>query len=149
MDQCPSCGARLTGEPSWCPRCLARFDRATRAPAPVAVGARGAAAIPPRPTMYSPPPEASEPLSVPTVQGERDASSPGATTFWAKGRIPVTVVKAIALGVVLQVVSLGIARGLHMEPASAVALGLGLTLAFYLVVLSMVQGRLFDTSVKP
>jgi membrane protease YdiL (CAAX protease family) len=36
-----------------------------------------------------------------------------------------------------------------MEAASAVALGLGLTLAFYLVVMSMVQGRLFDSSVKP
>jgi membrane protease YdiL (CAAX protease family) len=36
-----------------------------------------------------------------------------------------------------------------MQPAPAVALGLGLTLAFYLFVLAIVQGRLLDSGIKP
>src|SRR5207302_304611 len=68
-----------------------------------------------------------------------------------RDRTPIapTVVKAILLGVVLQAVVYGLSRGLDMEPAPAVVLGLGLTLSFYLVVLFMVQGRLFYGAVKP
>jgi membrane protease YdiL (CAAX protease family) len=66
-----------------------------------------------------------------------------------KNHIAPTVVKAILLGVVLQAVVYGLSRGLNLEPAPAVVLGLGLTLSFYLVVLFMVQGRLFYGSVKP
>jgi membrane protease YdiL (CAAX protease family) len=63
--------------------------------------------------------------------------------------IPRTVVRAILLGVVLQVVVYGLTRGVHMQPAPAVAFGLGLTLAFYLFVFAMVQGRLRDSAVNP
>src|SRR3954467_8821781 len=27
VERCPNCGCRLAGDPSWCPRCLSRFDR--------------------------------------------------------------------------------------------------------------------------
>jgi membrane protease YdiL (CAAX protease family) len=66
-----------------------------------------------------------------------------------KTRIPRTVVTAILMGVVLQAVSYGLDKGLHLTPPTAVALGLGLTVAFYLLVLSLVQGRLFYSGVKP
>ena len=71
------------------------------------------------------------------------------TAAGAKNPIPRTVVKAILLGVVLQVVVYALARGLHMQAAPAVAFGLGLTLAFYLFVLAMVQGRLLDSGIRP
>jgi len=53
------------------------------------------------------------------------------------------------MGVVLQVVSYALVKALHLPAPTAVALGLGLTIAFYLFVLSLVQGRLFDSEVKP
>jgi membrane protease YdiL (CAAX protease family) len=147
VNECPSCGARLAGEPSWCPRCLARFD--TVAPisgvragwaggrAPVAVVAPLTA--PPRPpTMYTPP-------TVPIAPPSGDVPAGTAPTR----PITPTVIKAILLGVVLQGVVYAISRGLHLDPAPAVAVALGLTLAFYLVVLSMVQGRLLDSGVRP
>jgi membrane protease YdiL (CAAX protease family) len=149
MTECPSCGARLTGAPSWCPRCLARFDTVAPAPAVRAgtAGARGSVAslappaAPPRPpsmyTPYTPPPAASEPAPADTEAGGHTRS------------ITPTVVKAILLGVVLQGVVYAISRGLRLDPAPAVALALGLTLAFYLVVFSMVQGRLLDSGVRP
>jgi membrane protease YdiL (CAAX protease family) len=67
----------------------------------------------------------------------------------AKNPIPRTVVLAILMGVVLQVVAYALIRGLHLAPATGVMLGLGLTVAFYLVVLSLVQGRLIDSDVRP
>jgi membrane protease YdiL (CAAX protease family) len=53
------------------------------------------------------------------------------------------------MGVVLQVVAYVLTKALHLQAPTAVALGLGLVLAFYLLVLSLVQGRLFDSEVKP
>jgi membrane protease YdiL (CAAX protease family) len=149
MDQCPSCGARLAGAPSWCPRCLARFDRVAPAPPPP-FGARRPAAsqaslvalAPPRsPTVFSPP--------QPTPAAEPAEAWAAAAPPIGKSPITPTVVKAIVLGLALQGVVFGLSRALHLEATSAVALGLGLTLAFYLVVLSMVQGRLIDSGLKP
>jgi membrane protease YdiL (CAAX protease family) len=59
------------------------------------------------------------------------------------------VVLAISMGVILQIVAYALIRGLHMAPATGVLLGLGLTVVFYLVVLSLVQGRLMDSKVRP
>ena len=97
------------------------------------VGAAGAVdpvrtATPTPPSMYTPPP-----TTFPS-------QAPEAATRSGKNPIPRTVVKAILLGVVLQAVVFGLTRGLHLQPPTAVALGLGLTVAFYLVVLSMVLG---------
>ncbi|MBV8160527.1 MAG: CPBP family intramembrane metalloprotease [Acidimicrobiia bacterium] len=86
--------------------------------------------------MYSPP----APLPAPAPPG-RPATP--------KNPIPRTVVTAILLGVVLQVVTYGLVRGLHLPPATGVVLGLGLTVAFYLAVLWLVQGRLFYGEVRP
>jgi membrane protease YdiL (CAAX protease family) len=84
---------------------------------------------------------------LPAVPEEHVASAlPGPAP---KNRIPRTVVMAILMGVVLQVVSYGLVKALHLPAPTAVALGLGLTVAFYLLVLSLVQGRLFDSAVKP
>ena len=90
--------------------------------------------------MYTPytPPATTFPSHVPEV-----------ATRYGKNPIPRTVVKAILLGVVLQVVAFGLTRALHLQSPTAVALGLGLTISFYLLVLSLVQGRLFDSAVKP
>jgi membrane protease YdiL (CAAX protease family) len=88
-------------------------------------------------TQYTPP--------APPVPNPAAASTSPA----AKHHIPRTVVTAILLGVVLQVVDYVLTRALHLNAPTAVALGLGLTLAFYLVVLSLVQGRLYEGRVQP
>jgi membrane protease YdiL (CAAX protease family) len=93
-------------------------------------------------TPYTPPAPLAPPAPNPAATTESVAAP-------AKNRIPRTVVTAILFGVVLQVVDYGLTRGLHLQAPTAVALGLGLTLAFYLVVLSMVQGRLFEGKVRP
>jgi membrane protease YdiL (CAAX protease family) len=99
--------------------------------------------------MYSPPAAPPRP-TVPAVPPPAPATRPEpVAALAAKNPITPTVVKAILLGVVLQGVVYSLSRWLHLEPAPAVALGLGLTLAFYLVVLWMVQGRLFYSAVKP
>jgi membrane protease YdiL (CAAX protease family) len=159
MEQCPNCGARLAGDPSWCPRCLTRLDGPPPSPSSAFGARRGTApatlavSAPPRaPTMLTPPAPAppSSPYTpyAPPVHPPLPGTGAPAT---GRDRNPIapTVVKAILLGVVLQVVVYGLSRGLDMEPAPAVVLGLGLTLAFYLVVLFMVQGRLFYGAVKP
>ncbi|MCU1450808.1 MAG: Abortive infection protein [Acidimicrobiales bacterium] len=103
--------------------------------------------------MFSPPAPApaSSPYTpyIPPVQAPQPGTVEATTTSPDRNRIGPTVVKAILLGVVLQAVVYGLTRGLNLEPAPAVVLGLGLTLSFYLVVLFMVQGRLFYGSVKP
>ena len=149
MDECPSCGARLAGDPSWCPRCLSRLDRATPArefaAAWSAVKASPVETVSPPPTSYTPYQPPPPPVPHPALATPADA---GATPA-GKNRIPRTVVMAILMGVVLQAVSYGLVKGLHLQAPTAVALGLGLTIAFYLLVLSLVQGRLFDSAVKP
>src|SRR5205823_13804240 len=67
----------------------------------------------------------------------------------ATTRIRRTVVKAIVLGFVLQLVVLALATGLHMELARAVTFGVVLTLGFYGVVLAMVHARLGDSGLRP
>ncbi|MBV9410680.1 MAG: CPBP family intramembrane metalloprotease [Acidimicrobiia bacterium] len=88
--------------------------------------------------MYTPP--------APTVPSAPEATPPAPGSGH---HIPRTVVTAIGLGVVLQVVDYVLTRGLHLQNPTAVGLGLGLTLAFYLVVLSLVQGRLYEGKVQP
>src|SRR5437763_8437838 len=156
MDECPSCGARLTGQPSWCPRCLSRLDRVDQAAAAREFAAawsavRGspaetappAGAAGPRPTMYTPYTPPPPPVPNPTIAAAATIAPAG------KNRIPRTVVLAILMGVVLQVVSYALVKALHLQAPTAVALGLGLTITFYLLVLSLVQGRLSDSAVKP
>jgi len=147
MDACPNCSARLAGDPSWCPRCLSRFDRA--APAREFANAwaslQGAIAGSPSPQV-GPPPSSYTPYAPPP---EPNPAAAAVLPPASSSHIPRTVVTAILLGVVLQVVDYALTRALHLPPAPAVILGLGLTVAFYLVVLSMVQGRLFDGRVRP
>ncbi len=57
--------------------------------------------------------------------------------------------KAIGLGIVLQVVTYVLTWALHLQAPTAVALGLGLTVAFYLVVLWLVLGRVHEGVVRP
>src|SRR5438067_322205 len=155
MDECPNCGARLAGEPSWCPRCLSRLDRVDRAAAARQFAAAWGAvkggiaeSAPPEPSAGPPPsmytPHISPPPPVPNPAVGAATSRPA-----GKNPIPRTVVLAILMGVVLQAVSYGLIRGLHLQAPTAVALALGLTIAFYLLVLSLVQGRLFDSAVEP
>src|SRR5438067_6166594 len=140
MDDCPSCGARLPGAPQWCPRCLTRRD-AAQAPVHALVhGGTPAPDLSPSWQANAPPP--APPARRPTASAiyGSDASPPtqpppsSATT-----RIRRTVVKAIVLGFVLQLVVLALATGLHMELARAVTFGVVLTLGFYGVVLAMVH----------
>jgi membrane protease YdiL (CAAX protease family) len=92
------------------------------------------------------------PYTPPAPLVPNPAVGPAATATDAPAsqhHIPRTVITAISFGVVLQVVDYVLTRGLHLQNPTAVALGLGLTLAFYLVVLSLVQGRLYEGKVKP
>jgi len=160
MDECPNCGARLPGDASWCPRCLSRVDTVDRGAAAREFAAawsavKGSSAetttpAPPAPTpelapsSYTPYMPPAPPAPNPAIAPAATAAGPG-----GKNRIPRTVVLAILMGVVLQAVSYGLVKALHLQAPTAVALGLGLTIAFYLLVLSLVQGRLFDSAVKP
>ncbi|MBV8295840.1 MAG: CPBP family intramembrane metalloprotease [Acidimicrobiia bacterium] len=173
MDACPSCGARLTGDPSWCPRCLSRFDRADREATARqfaalwgdVTGSSTQTAGPP-PKLYTPPtppalPSPATPPAAPVPLLPKPADAPlqqldpspavagPGTQAARKNPIPRTVVTAILMGVGLQAVSYALTRGLHLQAPTAVAVGLGLTIAFYLLVLSLVQGRLFDSDVRP
>jgi membrane protease YdiL (CAAX protease family) len=163
MDACPNCGCRLAGDPSWCPRCLSRFDRVDRtaaarefaavwgavkapSPEPAPAPAEGVSRPPSIYTPYTPPPPPEPNPALPASD-----SHPGTAALppARKTQIPLTVVGAILMGVVLQAVSYGLDKALHLQAPTAVALGLGLTVAFYLLVLSLVQGRLFYSGVKP
>jgi membrane protease YdiL (CAAX protease family) len=93
-------------------------------------------------TPYTPP---APPVPNPAVASAAAAAGAPASDH----HIPRTVVTAISLGVVLQVVLYFLPRALHLQNPTAVGLGLGLILAFYLVVLSLVQGRLYEGKVKP
>jgi membrane protease YdiL (CAAX protease family) len=154
MDECPNCGARLAGDPSWCPRCLSRFDQASPAAAPARQFASAWASIqgvlPEAPSRaVGPPPSIYTPYTPPPPPTESPAIATAADQSAGKSHIPRTVVTAILLGVVLQGVDYGLVRGLHLQAPTAIGLGLGLTLAFYLLVLSMVQGRLYEGKVRP
>ena len=63
-------------------------------------------------TPYTPPP--------PPVANAALADAATSTPPAGKNRIPRTVVVAILMGVVLQIVSYALVRGLHMAPATGV-----------------------------
>jgi membrane protease YdiL (CAAX protease family) len=151
MDECPSCGARLAGAPSWCQRCLTRFDSAATTPAPVGGSAANGSvqAVLAVSDLYRAPAMLAVPTAGPLAA--REPVEVPAAPLVSDGRSPVTptVVKAILLGVLLQGVVFGLSRSLRLEPTTAVMLGLGLTVAFYLLVLSMVQSRLAYSGVSP
>src|SRR4051812_48001563 len=136
MDACPNCGCRLAGDPSWCPRCLSRFDRVDSADRTAA--ARDFAAVwgsvkadtadqapaetvsrpPSMYTPYTPPPSPEPNPALATRESATDTPPPPAR----KTQIPTTVVGAILMGVVLQAVSYALTKGLHLQPPTAVAL---------------------------
>src|SRR5947207_4073027 len=139
MDECPSCDARLLGEPQWCPRCLTRLDRA---PARTAAFGRGTAVGLAPVVAPAPPARSTEPGLTTPVRASEPAPA-------AAAPIRSTVVRAIVLGFVLQIVILAGARGLHMEPARAVTWAVVAILVFYGVVLGMVGNRVSEHGIRP
>src|SRR5438105_13498770 len=111
MDACLSCGARLLGEPEWCPRCLTRRDRVP-APAPAMAAAAGAA---PTATASWQGNGRQTPVSLPRTEEAASATAtvPAAMAPSGKNPITPTVVKAILLGVGLQIVMAVLAIGMR------------------------------------
>src|SRR4051794_8474758 len=101
MDECPNCGARLAGDPSWCPRCLSRLDRVDRTAtarefAAVWGAAKGLSETASPPATVGPPPSTYTPYTPPpppVANPAVAAAAAGAST--SKNRIPRTVVLAI------------------------------------------------------
>ena len=137
MDRCPSCGARVFGNETWCSQCFAPLQPASAtAPADERAYVPAGRGYVARPGLATGAFASGEPRPDPA-----EASG-------VSGSVAGTVVLAIVLGAAAQAAFYVLARVNALEPETAIRYGLVATMAFYAVVFGLVRSRAVRSSVR-